>query len=359
MKALVLSGGSGTRLRPFSHSMPKQLIPIANKPVLEHVVENIRDLGVSEIGIIVGDWGDQIASVIGDGTRLGVKVSYIRQDQPLGLAHCVALARPFLQDDDFVMYLGDNMLPDGVVPVAEAFRTERPAAQVVVREVADPRAFGVAELGPDGVVERLVEKPSQPRSDLAMIGVYFFSPAIHQAVDAITPSARGELEITDAIQWLVEHGEVVRASQYHGYWKDTGRVDDVLECNHHILAGLSADGLDAGPGAVDADSTLNGQVRIEAGARVINSRIDGPVVVGEGTVIENCHIGAYTSIGRDCVLRGTRIRDSIVLDGATVSGVPGLQGSLIGRKANVGTGDDGVACHRLVVGDHTQIEVAA
>ncbi|MCD9143654.1 glucose-1-phosphate thymidylyltransferase [Streptomyces albireticuli] len=355
MKALVLSGGSGTRLRPFSHSMPKQLIPIANKPVLEHVLENIRDLGVTEVGIIVGDWAPEIADVVGDGSRLGLRVTYIPQEAPLGLAHCVTLARPFLGDDDFVMYLGDNMLPEGVREVAESFRTRHPAAEVVVHRVPDPRAFGVAELGPDGTVARLVEKPREPRSDLALIGVYFFTPAIHEAVASIEPSARGELEITDAIQWLVTRGAEVRATEYRGYWKDTGQAADVLECNQTLLAALTPGIL----GGVDDASLLDGRVRVEPGARVTRSRIDGPAVIGAGTVIEDCHIGPDTSIGAGCVLRNTRVRDSIVMDGAEISGVPGLRYSLIGRNAVVGTGPTGDACHSLVVGDHTRIEVAA
>ncbi|MFJ9982357.1 glucose-1-phosphate thymidylyltransferase [Streptomyces cyaneofuscatus] len=355
MKALVLSGGSGTRLRPFSYSMPKQLIPIANKPVLEHVLEDIRNSGVTDIGIIVGNWAPQIAEVIGDGTRLGVQVTYIPQDEPLGLAHCVTLAEPFLGDDDFVMYLGDNMLPEGTADIAEEFRASRPAAQIVVHKVADPRAFGVAELDTEGRVTRLVEKPQEPRSDLALIGVYFFTPDIHRAVASIEPSARGELEITDAIQWLLDDGAEIKASEYQGYWKDTGRADDVLECNRHLLGTLRPAVL----GEADEASELTGQVRIEAGARVVRSRIEGPVVVGAGSVIEDSHIGPDTAIGQHCTLRDTRIRDSIVLDGATISEVPGIRGSIIGRNATVGAGADVDLYHRLVVGDHTRIEVAA
>ncbi|MEU1217130.1 glucose-1-phosphate thymidylyltransferase [Streptomyces sp. NPDC005791] len=355
MKALVLSGGSGTRLRPFSYSMAKQLIPIVNKPVLEYVLENIRALGVTEVGVIVGDWAQEIFDVVGQGSRLGLQVTYIQQDEPLGLAHCVTLARDFLGDDDFLMYLGDNMLPEGIEEIEREFRARRPAAQVLVRKVADPRAFGVAETAPDGSVIRLVEKPQNPRSDLALIGVYFFTPAIHRAVAAIEPSERGELEITDAIQWLVATGADVRASEYHGYWKDTGRTEDVLDCNQKLLADLRPEVL----GSVDDFSELNGQVLVEPGARVVRSRIDGPAVIGAGSVLEDCHIGADTSIGRDCVLSNTRIRDSIVMDGARIQDVPGLQNSLIGRNAAVGTGRSGAACHSLVVGDHTRIEVAA
>lgn len=355
MKALVLSGGSGTRLRPFSHSMPKQLIPIVNKPVLEHVLGNIRELGVTEVGIVVGSRAAEIAEVVGDGSRLGVRVTYIPQEQPLGLAHCVSLAHTFLGEDDFVMYLGDNMLPEGIAHAADEFRAQRPAAAVVVHEVADPRAFGVVELEPDGAVARLVEKPSEPRSNLALIGVYFFTPAIHEAVQSIKPSARGELEITDAIQWLVDNGAEVKASQYHGYWKDAGQPADILDCNERLLADLPAKNL----GSVDAASELGERVRIETGARIVRSRIDGPAVIGSGTLVEDCHIGPNTSIGSGCTLRATRVRDSILMDGAEVSHGPGLRYSLIGRNAVIGTGAAGSACHSLVVGDHTRIRVAA
>ncbi|WP_326653166.1 glucose-1-phosphate thymidylyltransferase [Streptomyces sp. NBC_01750] len=355
MKALVLAGGSGTRLRPFSYSMPKQLIPIANTPVLVHVLQGVRDLGVAEVGVIVGDRGPEIEAVLGDGSRFGLRITYIPQDAPRGLAHTVSIARGFLGDDDFVMYLGDNMLPDGVAGIAEEFTTHRPAAQVVVHKVTDPRSFGVAELGPDGEVLRLVEKPQEPRSDMALIGVYFFTPAIHKAVEAIEPSARGELEITDAIQWLVSSGADVRASRYDGYWKDTGKVEDVLECNRHLLDGLSR----RVDGHVDAGSVLVGQVVVEFGARILRSRVEGPVIIGAGTVVEGSHVGPYTSIGRDCLVTDSRLESSIALDEASVTGVRGLRYSLIGRAASVGTTGRGADHHCLVVGDHTRVEVAA
>ncbi|WP_030905169.1 glucose-1-phosphate thymidylyltransferase [Streptomyces sp. NRRL F-5126] len=355
MKALVLSGGTGSRLRPFSYSMPKQLIPIANKPVLQYVLEDIRDLGVTEIGVIVGEREPEIAAVLGDGSALGVHVTYLRQDLPRGLAHCVALARDFLGDDDFVMYLGDNMLPQGVREAADEFRLLRPAAQVVVQKVADPRAFGIAEVGPDGRVTRLVEKPVEPAGDLALIGVYFFTSAVHLAVDSIRPSARGELEITDAIQWLVTAGAEVRAHEYGGYWKDTGRVEDVLECNSELLDKITY----RVDGDVDAHSVLIGDVVVESGARVVRSFVQGPAVIGAGSLVEDSHIGPHTSVGRDCELRGTHVDHSIAMDGASLSGLHGVHGSLIGRSAAVSSADRGNPHHRLVVGDHTRVEVAA
>src|SRR5438045_2628646 len=231
LKGLVLSGGAGTRLRPITHTSAKQLVPVANKPVLFYGLEAIRDAGVTDVGIIVGDTAAEIEAAVGDGSGLGIRVTYIRQDAPLGLAHCVLIARDFLGDDEFVMYLGDNFIVGGITELVREFVSERPDAQILLTRVDNPSQFGVAELGPDGSVKTLVEKPKEPRSDLALVGVYMFGPSIHEAVNAIKPSARNELEITDAIQWLVDSGRTVRPHLVTGYWKDTGRLEDMLECN--------------------------------------------------------------------------------------------------------------------------------
>ncbi|MGW2649816.1 glucose-1-phosphate thymidylyltransferase [Streptomyces sp. NPDC001393] len=354
MKALVLSGGSGTRLRPFSHSMPKQLIPVANTPVLEHVLTNIRALGITEVGVVVGDRATEIRQVLGDGSRLGLHLTYLRQERPLGLAHCVRLARDFLGAEDFVMYLGDNMLPAGVSDIAEEFAARRPAAHVVVHKVENPSQFGVVELDASGRVERLVEKPARPRSDLALIGVYFLTAAIHEAAAAIAPSPRGELEITDALQWLVERGARVEATRYSGYWRDVGRVEDVLECNWALLDGLQS----RVSGEVDDASVIKGPVVVEEGARVVRSLVEGPAIIGPATVVEDSTLGPYTSLGGHCVVRGTRLGASVALDGATITGVRGLSHSLIGRDAHVAPAGTDRAEHRLIVGDHCRIEVA-
>lgn len=272
MKALVLSAG----VRPAGYSLPRQIVPIANKPVIEYVVENLRDVGITEIGIVVGEGGQEISELFGDGSYLGVSITYIKQDVPLGLAHCVRIARPFLGDDDFVMYLGDNVLAEGIGQIADEFARLRPSAQVLVDKVEDPRRYGVAEVDENSRVTRLIEHPQEPRSDLAMIGVYFFTPAIHAAVDAIEPSWRGELEITDALQWLVTHERDVRARMYSGFWKDTGKVEDVLECNRELLMGLRTDI----QGIVDDESRLIGDVVVEEGARVVRSCIVGPAIIG-------------------------------------------------------------------------------
>jgi len=353
VKALVLAGGAGTRLRPFSYSMPKQLMPIANKPVLVHIVETLRSISVTQIGMIVGTHADEIRTVLGDGSAFNVQITYIVQDAPRGLAHCVQIARGFLADDDFVMYLGDNILPDGIGDVAEEFRTRRSAAQVVLHKVPDPQAFGVAEMDPDGFVTALVEKPKHPRSDLALIGVYFFTPVIHQAVSAIKPSARGELEITDAIQWLVSSGWKVRGHVYSGFWKDTGNIEDLLECNRELLDGLRT----SIAGDFDASTQFTGPVVLEAGAKLSRSRIVGPVIIGAGSIVEDSYLGPHTTVGRDCQLRQTSIDNSILLNGAKVYQVRDIYGSVIGRFADL-SASPGTGRNRLVVGDHTSLEVA-
>ncbi|MEU3823952.1 glucose-1-phosphate thymidylyltransferase [Streptomyces sp. SID486] len=353
MKALILSGGMGTRLRPFTYSMPKQLVPVANKPILVHCLENVRAIGVEDVAVVVGDRGPEIRAVVGDGSAYGLNITYLRQEAPLGLAHAVSIAEEFLGDDDFVMYLGDNVLAEGIAESARAFHAGRPAAQLLLTKVADPRAYGVAEVDAEGRVLALVEKPQQPRSDLAVIGVYFFTAAVHDAVRAIEPSARGELEITDAIQYLVERGDRVVADEYAGYWKDTGSPDDLLDCNR-LLLGRLGHGVH---GQVDAASTVEGPVLVEAGAVVERSRLVGPLIVGAGSVVRDSELGPYTALGRDCALDGAGIGDSIVLDGVSIQNVRGLSGSIIGRSAAVRGGE--AAGRRLIIGDHTRAEVAA
>ncbi|GAA3343134.1 glucose-1-phosphate thymidylyltransferase [Amorphoplanes nipponensis] len=354
MKALVLAGGTGSRLRPLSHSMPKQLVPVANKPVLMHCLDRLSEAGIREVGIIISpERGAAIREAIGDGAALGLDITYIMQDAPLGLAHCVRLARPYLGDDDFVMYLGDNILAGGVLALADRFRARRPAAQVVVTKVPDPRDYGVAEVDAAGRVTRLVEKPATPVSDLALIGVYFFTPAIHEAVAAVQPSARGELEITDAIQWLVSAGSPVTATEFTGYWKDTGRIDDLLECNRVLLEATER----RLRGEIDEASEVIGAVAVEPGARIIRSRIVGPAVIGKDSLVVDSYVGQYTSIGGSCVLVGAGIEHSIVLDHVSVRDVRGIHGSLIGRSAEVCVSIGDVARNRLVIGDDTRVEV--
>jgi len=349
MKALVLSGGTGTRLRPFTYSLPKQLIPIANKPVLLYCLDAVRDMGIRDIGIVVGDQEEQIRAVVGDGSPAGARVTYIRQDAPRGLAHCVAIAGAYLGDDDFVLFLGDNLLIGGIPEVADTFRAHRPDAMILLAKVDDSRQYGVAELDPDGGVTALVEKPREPRSDLAITGLCFFTPAIHESVRRIRPSRRGELEITDAIQDLLDQGSPVRADQYGGYWKDVGDVASVLECNRVVLDSLRA-GQD---GRAFPGSTIRGEVIVAPDATIIRSQLEGPVVIGAGSVIQDSGVGPHTSIGRHCRVSGAVLAESILLDGAVVEASSGLHDSLIGRGAHV----KGIAAPsgRLLLGDHAEM----
>ncbi|MFF4174244.1 glucose-1-phosphate thymidylyltransferase [Streptomyces sp. NPDC001744] len=355
MKALVLSGGSGTRLRPITHTSPKQLVPVANKPVLYYVLEDIVAAGLTEVGIVVGETADEIQDAVGDGSKFGLRVTYLPQHMPLGLAHAVLIARDFLGDDDFVMYLGDNFVVGGIAGLVDEFRAERPDARILLTRVPDPSAFGVAELDAGGRVVGLEEKPLQPKSDLALVGVYLFTPAVHEAVRAIKPSWRGELEITHAIQWLIDHRRDVRSTTIRGYWKDTGNVTDMLEVNRTVLEGIEA----RTEGSVDGASEVIGRVRIEAGARIRGSRIVGPAVIGAGTVISNSYVGPYTSIADGCRIEDTEIEYSIVLRDARLSGVGRVRASLVGRNATVTQAPRVPSSNRLVLGDHSEVQIAS
>ncbi|MEO3930641.1 glucose-1-phosphate thymidylyltransferase [Micromonosporaceae bacterium B7E4] len=354
MRALVLSGGAGTRLRPFTYSMPKQLVPVANRPVLVHALTSIGDIGIRDVGLVVGHRADQIRAVVGDGSQFGLAVTYVPQSAPLGLAHCVRIAADFLGDDDFVLYLADNVFASGIGTAAASFRERRPDAHLVVAKVEDPTQYGVAKLDADGNVLTLVEKPAEPTSDLAVTGAYFFTPAIHSAVRAIRPSRRGELEITDAISQLISTGRTVTAERYDDYWKDTGKVDDLLECNRVLLERVSRDIR----GEVDATSRVHGAVWLEAGARIVNSHLVGPLIVGAGATVRNSRIGPYTSIGRNCLIEDSAVEDSITMDGGTIRGVHRLRHSLIGQQAQVHA-PRATSHRRLIIGDHAEAEIPA
>lgn len=367
MKGLILSGGAGTRLRPITHTSAKQLVPVANKPILFYGIEDMVEAGIAEIGIIVGDTRDEVMAAVGDGSAWGVRVTYLPQDQPLGLAHCVCIARDFLGDDDFVMYLGDNLLRQGVKEFVDAFETDRqatrepslhgttepPAAQILLAEVDDPQRFGVAEIGDDGEVVRLVEKPEVPPSNLALVGVYLFDPRIHEAVAAIEPSARGELEITDAIQWLIDQGHRVRHEVVDGWWIDTGKLDPLLEGNRLVLDTVERR-ID---GEVDDDSRIEGRVVVEAGAKVVGSTIRGPAVIGRGTLIEHSYVGPYTSVYFECAIVDTEIEHSIVLEQSSITGVPRIQDSLVGKEVTVRRSQRRPRASRLMLGDHSVVDL--
>ncbi|WP_405662336.1 glucose-1-phosphate thymidylyltransferase [Streptomyces sp. NBC_01166] len=356
MKALVLSGGAGTRLRPITHTSAKQLVPVANKPVLFYGLEAIAEAGITEVGIVVGDTVDEIREAVGDGSEFGIEVTYIPQDEPLGLAHAVLIAREFLGDDDFVMYLGDNFIVGGISGLVEEFRGDRPDAQILLTHVPNPTSFGVAELDSDGRVVALEEKPKAPKSDLALVGVYLFTPSIHEAVRSIEPSWRGELEITHAIQWLIDQQRNVRSTTISGYWKDTGNVTDMLEVNRSVLETIEPYAEEA---EVDDGSEIIGRVRIEKGAKVTGSRIVGPVIIGADSVISDSYVGPFTSVSEGCNIADSEIEYSIVLKDASIIGVRRVEASLIGRNVEVTPAPRSPSAHRLVLGDHSKVQISS
>lgn len=360
MKALVLAAGSGTRLRPFTHTSAKVLVPVANQPLLFHGLRAVAAAGIVETGIVVGAGADAVRSAVGNGARFGLDVTYLRQEAPLGVAHAMLVARAFLGDDDFALYLGDTYLSAGITSLVDRFRATRPAAQLMFSRVADPTPFGVAELGADGRVVRIEEKPRRPSSDLACVGAYVFTPVVHDALARLRPSPRGELELADAIQRLIDGGRRVDHIVLSGFWRDTGRIEDVLAVNRLALESLEP----RVEGHVDADSTLTGPVTVDQGAGIHGSRIEGPAVIGPGALVVGSQIGPYTSIAADCRVVASGVADSVLLRGASLDGVPRLETSLIGREAQVsGAGAAGSRAHRdthrdacrLVLGDHSTV----
>ncbi len=360
MKGLILSGGAGTRLRPITHTSAKQLVPVANKPILFYGIEDMVEAGIKRIGIVVGETADEIMAAAGDGSRWGAEITYIPQDAPRGLAHCVLIARDFLGDDDFVVYLGDNMLQqklDGLVTAFEAERAAAPdelAAQLLLAHVEDPRQSGVAVLGPDGEVVQLIEKPQDPPSDLAIAGVYLFGPRIHDAVRAIEPSARGELEITDAIQWLVDQGLRVRHEILQGWWIDTGKKDPLLESNRLVLDTITP----RCDGSVDDASRIEGRVVVEAGAEIVRSTVRGPAIIGSRTRVVDSYIGPYTSVASDCEIVDSELEHSVLLDRSRVISAGRLNDSLIGKDAEVVRSELAPRATRVMLGDHSRVELA-
>ena len=355
MKALVLAGGAGTRLRPITHTSAKQLLPVANKPVLFYGLEAIRDAGITDVGLVVGDTAPAIQAAVGDGSAFGLSTTYIRQSAPLGLAHAVLVSRDFLSEDDFVMYLGDNFIVGGIAPLVGEFRAERPDAQIMLTPVPDPREFGVAELDDSGQVISLEEKPRQPKSNLALVGVYIFSPSVHEAVRDLKPSWRGELEITEAIQWLIDHGNTVRSSVITGYWKDTGNVADMLEVNRMVLETTES----RCDGIVDGGCEIIGRVVIDSDAQVSGSRIVGPVIIGARSKITASYVGPFTAVAEDCTIDDSEIEYSILLARASIRGVRRIEASIIGHDVEVTPAPRVPRAHRLVLGDHSKVQISS
>jgi glucose-1-phosphate thymidylyltransferase len=353
LRGLILSGGKGTRLRPITHTSAKQLVPVANKPVLFYGLEAMAEAGIRKVGIIIApETGDEIRAAAGDGSAFGVEITYIEQDAPLGLAHAVLTAEPFLGASPFVMYLGDNLLQGGIADLVRAFRTSAPDALILLTPVEDPENYGVAELD-DGRVVRLCEKPPEPATDLALVGVYMFTPLIHAAARAIAPSGRGELEITDAIQRLVDDGCRVEPHVVRGWWKDTGRLEDILEANRLVLEAL----VPRVEGDL-VDSQVDGRVIVEPGARLLRSRVRGPAIIGRGAQLVDCYIGPYTAIGENCRVEQAEVEHSILLANSEVRGLRGrMESSLLGRNVSVVRDDRQPRAYRFMVGDNSEIGI--
>lgn len=357
MKALILSGGKGTRLRPITYTGAKQLVPVANKPILWYGIEAIVAAGITEIGIIISpETGEEVKNKTGDGSKFGASITYILQDLPLGLAHAVKIAQPFLGDSPFVMYLGDNLIADSLNGYLETFKTEKLDALILLRQVSNPSAFGVAKVDDKGRVVQLVEKPKNPPSNLALVGIYYFTNAIHEAIAAIQPSARGELEITDAIDTLLQQDKPVGARQLKDWWLDTGKKDDLLEANRIVLD-TRIDGKNV-QGEIDAESKIIGRVEIGAGSSIKNSTIRGPVIIGSKCHIENCFIGPYSSIADEVTLVDADIEHSVILKGAKVVGIhQRIVDSLIGQRVRLEVAPYRPKALRFTIGDDSHIEL--
>jgi len=354
IKAIVLSGGKGTRLRPITYTGAKQLVPIANKPILFYVLENIIALGIKDIGIVIApETGKLIKATVGNGNRWGVNITYILQPKPAGLAHAVKIAQPFLGNNPFLMYLGDNLIGSELRHFYQKFLEKKPDAQILLKAVSDPSRFGVAQIDENGQVVRLIEKPKKPPSDLALIGIYIFSPKIHKAIAAIKPSWRGELEITDAIQKLIEWGCPILSEVIDTWWLDTGKKDDLLEANTIVLDEWIKRNV---KGKV-VDSIVSGRVVLPPSAKVKNSQVRGPVVIGEHTIIENSHIGPFTSIGHKAKIVNSTLEHCVLLDGVKVENIERLEDALIGRNSRVLKNNNLPRALKLMIGDDSVVEI--
>lgn len=357
MKGVILSGGEGTRLRPITHTGPKQLVPVANKPVLLYAIEDFKEAGITEIGVVLGNKGrEEIQKLLGDGSEFGVDITYIIQGNPLGLAHAVGCARDFVGDDDFVMYLGDNILKQGINELVDGFLENNCAAGIALQEVNDPRQFGVAKLDERGSVKRLVEKPDEPPSNLALIGIYVFSPAVFDVIDRLEPSWRGELEITDTIQMLLEEGNAIDSHVVQGWWKDTGKPEDILDANHLVL--------DEHPGSCDGTveegAETRGHVDLHETAVVEDGAvIRGPVSIGAESVIKRgTYVGPYTSIGPNSTVEQTHIENSVIIGNSVITTNGKVVDSLIGRGAQIGSADELLPQgRRLVIGENSVLKL--
>ena len=354
MKGLILAGGSGRRLRPITHKTAKQLVPIANKPILHYVIEDLVGVGITDLGIVVGDTAKEIEESVGNGSQWNADITYIHQEEPLGLAHAVLISEPFLGQEKFIMYLGDNMFEDSLHAVVEDFEKSSTNARLLLAKVDNPQAFGVAEVDEQGAIKGLVEKPENPKSDLALVGVYLFDSTIHRAVKAIEPSDRGELEITDAIQWMIDKENSVEHKTLEGWWIDTGKKDPLLLCNELILEKIETLLLSQ----IGETVTLKGEIVTGENVEIIDSNIQGPVVIGSGVRIERSDIGPYVSIGDDCKIEDSSVERSVLMEKSYVSGVTQLTKSVLGREVEIdGTETEFQESTSVMLGDGTKVNL--
>lgn len=353
LKGLVLSGGRGTRLRPLTHTAAKQLVPVGNRPILFHVLDNLENARIQEVGIVISpETGNAVRDAVGDGQRWGMRIDYILQAEPLGLAHAVKIAQPYLDSNSFVMYLGDNLIGSGIGKYREKFEASEPDALILLKEVDNPSSFGIAEVGEHQRVVRLVEKPKEPKSNLALVGIYFFTSQIHKATNVISPSWRGELEITDAIQALLDAGGKVQSDRIDSWWLDTGKKDDLLTANTVVLDEWVKRRID---GEIDPQSHVAGRVQLGAGSRVIKSTVRGPAVIGENVLIENSFVGPFTSIGGSCHIISSVLEHCVVLESARIEHVDRLEDSLIGKNSVVLKDHKSHQAYRLMIGDDSEV----
>ena len=353
LKGLVLSGGRGTRLRPLTHTAAKQLVPVANRPILFHVLDNLQKAAVNDVGIVISpETGQAIRDAVGDGGAWGMSVSFIEQTEPLGLAHAVKVARPYLGDDAFVMYLGDNLIGSGIESFRDEFEKSAAVASILLKEVDNPSSFGIAEVDGQQRVLSLVEKPKQPKSNLALVGIYFFTAKIHDAIDKIAPSWRGELEITDAIQFLLSQGGKVLSHRIDAWWLDTGKKDDLLTANTVVLDEWVQRKID---GEIDGLSQVTGRVQLGKGSRVVNSTVRGPVVIGDEVLVENSFVGPFTSIGNGCRIMSSVLEQCLLLESARVEFVDRLEDSLLGKNSAVVREQKSRQAYRLMIGDDSEV----
>jgi glucose-1-phosphate thymidylyltransferase len=353
MKGLILSGGAGRRLRPLTYTGAKQLIPVANKPIIYYGIESLIKAGITEIGVVVGDTAEEVKAVVGNGDRWNIRITYIHQDAPLGLAHAIKIARAFLGDDTFIMYLGDNILKEGVVEFVNLFNAHRPNSLILLTEVPNPTEFGVAVVDAQGTVQRLVEKPKDPPSNLALVGVYIFDNEVFTAIDNIKPSWRNELEITDAIQWLLDHGNTIEAHTVKGWWKDTGKPDDIIEANLLVLEAIVAK-----HEGTHTNSTINGRVCTAPGSVIDRSVIRGPATIGENSTITNSYIGPFSSIGSNVIIENSEIECSVIMAGAQIRNVENrIDRSIVGKNVIINVNTQSPRTHKFIIGDQSYVEI--